>query len=327
MLSLNAKFDRDEIEEYRRFVRDEAGVQDVTFVVEPKFDGVSVEVVYEQGELVLAATRGDGETGEAITANLRTVRTLPLTIRDAADVPPRLSIRGETFIGHDGFRQMNRERVRHGEEPYANARNAAAGILRRLESQQVARFTLRVVFYDILTAEGAMFETHWAELQALARWGLPTDRHRRRCGSLNQVVEFHRRMETLRDATTRELGNVTGIGPEIARSVRAFFDRRENREVLERMRQLGVRVQPMVTEAGQGSLENRKFVFTGELARFTREQAKRAVERRGRRATSSVSGETDYLVAGEDPGSKLREAQETNVEILDEAEFEKLLEA
>jgi DNA ligase (NAD+) len=132
-------------------------------------------------------------------------------------------------------------------------------------------------------------------------------------------------LENLLAADAERLERIDEVGPEIAQSAARFFDRKEAQETLKRMSQNGVEVQAVRRSAGEQPLAEKSFVFTGELERCTRDEAQVRVERLGGRATSSVSGRTDYVVAGENPGSKLDEAREHGVEVLDEEQFEEMV--
>lgn len=582
MLSLQAALEESEVERFIEHVQKAASGKP-EFILEPKFDGVSVEVVYEKGEFQYGATRGDGNTGEGISENLRTIGALPLRLRGEA--PDFLSVRGEVYIGKEPFQQMNRQRVEQGKDTYANPRNAAAGVLRRLESKIVAQWPLDVFFYDILKVEGAEFSSHHEVLNRFEDWGLKTDKHVERTSSLSKIKSFHSRLLEERDAlpyeidgivikaddlelceklgtrhrnprwalawkfepreevttlrdivvqvgrtgmltpvallepvdvggvtvsratlhnegevhrkdvrvgdrvriaragdvipevvervkqpgqkrgqefsmpercpacgaevvrekayvfcpaglacrpqlvgrvlhyasraamdidglgektaeelvdremvqdladlyrldkddlqqlegfaeksaqqlydaiqnakearldrflyalgirhvgqrTARQLAMAFGaldalrragrerlqqtadIGPEIAASVHEFFHDEANRRTLDRLLESGVTVKNMPQEAKAQPLAGKSFVFTGALANFSRDQAQERVERLGGRATSSVSSNTDYVVVGEDPGSKLNDAREHHVQILDEKRFQALL--
>ncbi|MFO7982672.1 MAG: NAD-dependent DNA ligase LigA [Desulfuromonadales bacterium] len=581
MLSLNAALDEKEIREYFDFVRREIGERKSRWVVEPKFDGVSVEVVYDKGAFDYGATRGDGYTGEDISANLATVRSLPLRLQ-AENPPDFLAVRGEVFLPREAFQELNRNRVENGEEPFANPRNACAGTLRRLESKIVAPWPLDIFFYEILGIDGEEFESHHEELEAFERWGLKTNPFNRKVSGFDEVVKFRERIgaereelsyeidgvvikvddlarredlgyrhrsprwaiawkfEPKQEVTTLEkivvqvgttgiltpvalldpvdVGGVTvsratlhnggevarkdlregdnvrieragdvipevververpnksaprfsmpktcpscgtdvvregayvicpgglscraqlqgriqhygsrealdidhlgektahqlvsrgmvtsladlyrlepedleqlegfaeksarqlyeaicetreprldrflyalsirhvgqrmaqtlarhfgtfeklmeadrgdfeqlaDVGPEIARSLSRFFE--ENKDVIDDLQKAGVRVRSMPKQKGAMPLQGTSFVFTGALENYTRSEAEQTVEELGARATSSVSGNTDYVVAGEDPGSKIDEAREQEVEILNEEEFEELL--
>ncbi len=586
LLSLHAVIEADEVGSFWDTVQSATKKQKVEVVVEPKFDGVSVEVIYHDGEYVRGATRGDGQTGEEITDHLRTIRTLPLRLKeDGATIPKQLAVRGEVFLPKAAFQELNRDRVEKGDEPFANPRNAAAGTLRRLDPSKVAERPLDIVFYDILSAQGISFETHWEELEKLGQWGLKTDQHNRQVSSKNKLSKYHQRMaeqreelpyeidgivikadpleiqrrlgerdrsprwaiawkfeprqehtqlrqivvqvgrtgiltpvallepvdvggvtisratlhnadevqrkdirsgdrvriaragdvipevverikqpgrkrsapfsmpkhcpvcgtkvvhegayyrcpagyscppqlighiehyasqqaididglghetakelvdselvktlpdiyalsvddlrqlshfagkkseklqeeiqetkrpkldrflfglgirhvgrriarvladefgslDSLRSASRADLEDVSEIGPEIARSVNSFFQESETKSILDRFRELGVKVRTVKSSSGNQPLSEKTFVFTGRLEHFTREEAQRHVEELGGRATSSVSGETDFVVVGEDPGKKLDEAKENDVEILDERQFQKMI--
>jgi DNA ligase (NAD+) len=207
MLSLSAVFEADEVEAFLDRLRRAANEQAPRVVAEPKFDGVSVEVLYDKGEYARAATRGDGRTGEAVTDNVRTVRSLPLRLR-GRQPPERLAVRGELLLPKAAFQELNRERVEQGDEPFANPRNAAAGSLRQLDPNQVARRPLHIIFYDILLVDDASLTTHWDELKQLKRWGLKTDPHHRRCSSVDEVREFHRRLAEQREQLDYEVDGV-----------------------------------------------------------------------------------------------------------------------
>jgi DNA ligase (NAD+) len=586
MLSLNAAVKEEEVRAFHRFVQENMGAGKTVYVAEPKFDGLSVEMVYEKGRFAYGATRGNGEVGEDISENLKTIRTLPMRLRHEKHIPPLLSVRAEVFMSKKGFQQLNREKIERGEDPFANPRNAAAGIMRQLDPGKVADKPLDLFFYDILQVQEENFDTHWESLGRLEGWGLKTDSHAKKCTSFNDVRKYHQKMakkreglnyeidgvvlkvddlevreklgvrhrsprwamawkfkpkeevtrledivvqvgrtgiltpvallqpvdvggvtvsratlhneeevkrkdvrtgdkvrvaragdvipevvervkepgqkrgkefsmpgrcpaceaevvregayvlcpaglscpaqivgriihyasregldieslgektakqlyeknlvesvadlyrlseddlrelegfaeksakklheaieksksprfdrflyalgiphiggrmaqvlarefgslENLRKAKRSEVEKIPEVGPEIAESVVDFFSRQENKEVLFELEDAGVKIKSMPKKEGEMPLEGKTFVFTGSLEHYTREEAQKKVEELGGRATSSVSGETDFLVAGKDPGSKLNEAKKHKVELLDEKDFEKRLE-
>ena len=172
MLSIEQSTDAADFREFDRRVREAVG--EVDYVCEPKFDGLSVEIVYESGTCVRAATRGDGEYGDDVTAQVRTIRSVPLAL--AGDPPERLAVRGEVLMPRDAFREHNRERVERGDEPFANPRNAAAGTLRQLNPGVVADRPLDCYVYDVLDAS-EMPLTQRVALDRLRTWGFHvTDR-------------------------------------------------------------------------------------------------------------------------------------------------------
>jgi DNA ligase (NAD+) len=587
MLSLESVREANEVEAFVKRLEKRLGSANPVLSLEPKFDGLSVELVFESGRFTSGSTRGNGETGEEITHNLRTIAALPLTLRGAETAPDRLGVRAEVFMPLSGFVALNRERVERGEEPFANPRNAAAGLMRQLDPGKVAGRPLDLFCYELLVMEGEEPPASHRELlirfvdwglkvcalnrsvedldglrdyhdrladqrddldyeidgvviklddrtqrEALGvrsrspRWALawkfapreevttleeiavqvgrtgiltpiallqPVDvggvtvsratlhnadeverkdvragdrvrviragdvipeiaeripqpgearaepfampAHCPVCGTevvregayylcpaglscsaqlighikhyaardaldiaglgeetarqlvarglvgdladlyllskeqlaalegfaeksatkLHQALRDAReppldrflyalgirhvgrriarvlagafgRLEAIREAGVEELDAVAEIGPEIAASVAAFFASERNRAVLARMREAGVRVQAMAQAVQPRTLEGKTFVFTGRLEHYTRDEAKAAVEARGGRATSSVSGETDYVVTGESPGSKRDQAERLGVEILSEQDFQRLLE-
>jgi DNA ligase (NAD+) len=188
MLSLGNAFSADELVEWEAKLVRMAG-RDVTesgYTVELKIDGAAVALTYEDGLLVTGATRGDGTTGEDITANIRTVRDVPLRLTGA--VPPRLEIRGEIYLPFDRFEAMNEARVRSGEPVFANPRNAAAGALRQLDPAMTARRPLRFFGYTAVLPNGLPpAESQWALLEQLAGWGVPVAPHRTRCATISEV--------------------------------------------------------------------------------------------------------------------------------------------
>ncbi|MGL6159683.1 NAD-dependent DNA ligase LigA [Microbulbifer sp.] len=555
LLSLQASLDEKNIESFLKTARKKAGIQPVKYVLEPKFDGLSVEVIYEKGRFKYGTTRGNGEVGEDISHNLKTIHALPLSLQHRDDAPATLAVRGEVFMPRDGFMALNKRRVEHDEEPFANPRNAAAGLMRQYKSRQVAGKPLSLFFYEILALDGELPPTHEEVLEQLSRWGLKTSPLNESASSLKQIENYHHKLaerrdhldyeidgivikvddhnlrealgtrdrnprwaiawkfeprkevtqvediavqvgrtgiltpvallqpvdvggvtlsratlhnegevqrkdirvggrvriiragdvipevekrvvqpgrkrgkvfkmpkrcpvcnsqvvregayhlgakaadqlvrremvhnladlytldtddfksldgfaersatqlydaiqgakeprldrflfalgiprvgrkvakqlageflslEKLADASEGEIAKIPGIGAEVSAATANFFADDNNREVLERMHKSGVRVQSM-PRRGKQPLKGKTFVFSGGLDKMTRDEAKEHVEALGARTTSSISGETDYLVVGEGPGSKLDEAKEKDVKRIDEKEFLKLL--
>jgi DNA ligase (NAD+) len=167
-------------------VRQLAG-EAVDYVVEPKIDGLTVVLTYENGSFVLGATRGDGLTGEDITENLRTVRLLPLRLLGA---PRRLVVRGEAFMPKKAFARLNEERDNRGEPPFANPRNAAAGSLRQLDPKVTAGRTLGFYAYQIIECEGREFTTQWEALSFLKEVGFSVQEQNKRCRDIEEVIAY-----------------------------------------------------------------------------------------------------------------------------------------
>lgn len=171
MMSLANTYELDELDEFDRRVRDIIGTTPFDYVVEPKIDGVAVSIRYEQGLLTRALTRGDGRTGDDITANVRTIRSIPLHL--SGDAPSVLEVRGEIFMPKEGFARLNQQRDEAGLSTFANPRNAAAGSLKLLDPSQVAKRPLSGIFYGIGVVDGQSFTCHTDLLHRLAGLGLP----------------------------------------------------------------------------------------------------------------------------------------------------------
>ncbi len=205
MLSLENAMDEAELREFDARVRRFLGTEDpLVYACEPKFDGLAVELTYEDGVLVRGATRGDGFVGEDVTANLRTVRTVPLRL--LGDGVPRLvDVRGEVVMPVEAFRRLNREQEEAGLAPFANPRNAAAGSVRQLDSSITARRPLEFFAYGAGRLEGVAVATHWELMERLAGWGFRVTEHRRRARGIEEAVEFCRHTEARRDEFPYEI--------------------------------------------------------------------------------------------------------------------------
>jgi DNA ligase (NAD+) len=187
MLSIENAYSAEELREWDARVRRGLGREEVEYEAEMKIDGLSISLLYEKGSLSRAATRGDGVRGDDVTPNVRTVRTLPLKIPAEFD---RLEVRGEIFISKADFTKLNEAAEEAGEEPLANARNAAAGSLRQKDPQLVARRRLSAYVYHLVKADGLRLESQLASYELLDRLGFPTNPQRRLCRSLAEVEQF-----------------------------------------------------------------------------------------------------------------------------------------
>jgi len=159
MLSLGNVFSAVELADFDKRVRDRLGCQEVTYVAEPKLDGLAISLRYEKGVLVQAATRGDGAVGEDVTANVRTIRACPLRLT-AAVVPESIEVRGEVYLPKAGFLVLNQRQVEAGARPFANPRNAAAGSLRQLDPRITATRPLSLFCYGIGVLRGGRCPNH-----------------------------------------------------------------------------------------------------------------------------------------------------------------------
>jgi len=173
MLSLDNTYDRDELRDFDTRISRLLGEQDFSYVIEPKVDGVAVSLLYEEGLLVTGSTRGDGRTGDNITANIRTLRSVPLRLVGSS-VPARIEIRGEVFMPKDAFALLNRAQEEAGLPVFANPRNAAAGSLKQLDPRIVATRPLAIVLYGVGELEGVSYDTHLDLLAGLRELGIPT---------------------------------------------------------------------------------------------------------------------------------------------------------
>jgi DNA ligase (NAD+) len=207
MLSLNNATDPEEMAEFeariQRFLKNSEPIE---YVVEPKIDGVAVELIYENGRFAVGSTRGDGLHGEDITLNLKTIRSIPLILRAGKrDLPQRLEVRGEVFLSRQAFQSMNREREEEGQAVFANPRNAAAGSLKQLDSTMTAKRPLDIFCHGSGTITGLQFATHREFLDAIKDWGLKAVPFTRICRSLNEILAYQVEIEAQRDELPYEI--------------------------------------------------------------------------------------------------------------------------
>ncbi len=216
MLSIDSSVEESDVRNFDTRIRNRLAEADYDgpfeYLCEPKFDGVSVELVYGNGRLRRAATRGDGIEGDDVTANVRTIRSVPLELRE--DPPEFLAVRGEIFMPKDAFQSYNRERIERGEDPFANPRNATAGTLRQLDPTVTAERPLACFVFDVLDDGGRGFETRLEERTAVEEWGFRTDEHTRLVDDIDGAVEFREEMLELRDELQYEIdGTVIKLDP------------------------------------------------------------------------------------------------------------------
>ncbi|HXN85076.1 MAG TPA: NAD-dependent DNA ligase LigA, partial [Candidatus Binataceae bacterium] len=193
MMSLANAMNADEMVEFdkrvKRLLHNDA---DIEYVAEVKLDGLSVELVYEDGQLAVASTRGDGENGEDITRNIRTIKSVPLRLVKPKQgrIPKLLEVRGEVIIPKNGFVKLNEERERNGEPVFANPRNAAAGSLRQLDPKITASRPLDIFLYSPGTIEGLEVNSQWEFLEALKELGLRVNPESKICKGVGEVLEY-----------------------------------------------------------------------------------------------------------------------------------------
>ncbi|MFB2762477.1 NAD-dependent DNA ligase LigA [Marinobacter shengliensis] len=209
MLSLDNAFSDDELRDFDRRVRDRLATEDpVEYVCEPKLDGLAVSLHYEQGVLTRAATRGDGYTGEDITANIRTIPSVPLTLR-GDDYPDLVEVRGEVYMPKAGFEQLNRRLAEQGEKPFVNPRNAAAGSLRQKKSTVTAKRPLELCAYSMaVTDESLLPETHWESLQRVRGWGFRINPEMRKAKGVEACLEAYQELMAKRDTLPYEIDGI-----------------------------------------------------------------------------------------------------------------------
>jgi DNA ligase (NAD+) len=211
MLSLANAFEEEEVKEFDGRVKRFLGTtRDIEYCAELKMDGVSIELVYEDGHFTTGSTRGDGFVGENVTQNLKTIKSIPMTLipRGGETPPPRLEVRGEVYLPIRAFQELNLKREKNGESVFANPRNAAAGSLRQLDSSITARRPLDIYCWGIGQLTGRTFPTHWDLLEGLKNWGFKINPHRERCKSIEEVLEYHRKMGELREKLPYEIDGV-----------------------------------------------------------------------------------------------------------------------
>ncbi len=209
MLSLDSAHEVDAVLRFDERLRKALGDEEIRYVLEPKLDGASLELVYADGVLDRAVTRGNGRVGEGVTENVRTIRSVPLRLReDELAAPAFLSVRGEAIMYLSDFETLNQRRIEAGEQPYQNPRNATSGALRQLDSGITAERPLTVLAYDVMDVDGASFETDSEGLSALNAWGLRTPERIEVAASVDEIAEYHRSFAADRDSLDYEIDGV-----------------------------------------------------------------------------------------------------------------------
>jgi DNA ligase (NAD+) len=211
MMSLRAVYEPQEVRNFERTCRQELERDTIVYSAEPKYDGAAVELVYQEGSLEVAATRGDGATGEDITANIRTIREVPLRLIEGGGraVPNRLVVRGEVYMRIDEFNQLNEQREAKGESRFANPRNAAAGSLRQLDPNITAARPLHIFLYQIAECQGCGLESQWEALHSLQAWGLKVNlQSSKLCQGVEACLQYQEQMGEQRDSLPYEIDGV-----------------------------------------------------------------------------------------------------------------------
>ena len=208
MLSLDNTYSADELREFDERIKRLLPGERIEYVAELKIDGLGVALLYENGFLVRGATRGDGLHGEDVTGNLRTIRSIPLKLREDGSSVPVLEVRGEVYMPKSKLDEVNEERIKNGEPPFKNTRNAAAGSVRLLDPRITARRPLDIFIYTLSYVEGREFQTHLEALKTLNRWGFRINPHTKLFDSIDDVIEYCREWERRRGELDYDIDGV-----------------------------------------------------------------------------------------------------------------------
>ena len=208
MLSLDATREEEEVRRFDERVR-KILKGEVRYLLEEKFDGASIELVYENGILIRGVTRGDGREGEDVSENVKTIRSLPLRLHsEDRKAPKLLALRGEVIMKISSFETLNRKLLERDNEPFANPRNAAAGSLRQLDPRITAERPLDIVIYEVMAIEGVRFSTDSQALKSLKEWGLPTPKRIFTFSTVSEIAKRHAELAEARDRLAYEIDGV-----------------------------------------------------------------------------------------------------------------------
>jgi DNA ligase (NAD+) len=207
MLSLGKATSEAEFLDFHRRVVELSGEEKISYVVEPKFDGLAVEVVYTNGLFSLGSTRGDGTLGEEVTLNLKTVKSIPLRLR-GKDIPERIEVRGEVIMKKEDFAALNKQREKAGEPLFANPRNAAAGSVRQLDSKVTATRPLTMFAHGTGVISGKELTNHWDTLGYLKQLGFKVSEHIALCARIEQVKSYYQETLDRRDQLPHEIDGI-----------------------------------------------------------------------------------------------------------------------
>lgn len=211
MLSLDHSTDESKVRKFDAACRKALGVTGaLEYVAELKYDGLAVEILYENGKLKVGSTRGDGIEGENVTANLKTISAVPRQLQASAEapIPPWIEVRGEVYMSKAHFEALNKERNTKGERPLANPRNAAAGSLRQMDAAVTAKRQLGIFFYGTGLVRGLPCRTQWAMLETFIKWGLPVHSECKLCKNIDEAIGFQREIAKQRDQLPLDIDGV-----------------------------------------------------------------------------------------------------------------------
>jgi DNA ligase (NAD+) len=209
MLSLDSTQEADEVRRFDERVRKALGSESPTYILEPKLDGASIELVYEDGVLIRAVTRGNGREGEGVTENVRTIPTVPLRLRgEERPVPSFVALRGEVMMYISDFEKFNERLAETGQEPYASPRNSAAGSIRQLDPRITASRKLDVLVYDVLRVRGEAITSDAEGVEAVRRWGFRVPARVRTATTVDEILAYHEAFQADRDDLDYEIDGV-----------------------------------------------------------------------------------------------------------------------
>jgi DNA ligase (NAD+) len=206
MVSLDNAFDDGEMRDFDQRLRKLLELDEIEYTVEPKLDGTAVELVYENGLFTVGSTRGDGFTGENITQNLKTIKSIPLRLmNDKAKIPERLEVRGEVFYPVAAFKKLNEQRIKAGEPAFINPRNSASGSLRQLDPKLTAERPLDMYVYGLGQVAGYEFKTQWEALETFKKWGFKVNPLSKVCRGIDEALKHYRKIGELRESLPYEI--------------------------------------------------------------------------------------------------------------------------
>ncbi|HEX3034058.1 MAG TPA: NAD-dependent DNA ligase LigA [Thermodesulfobacteriota bacterium] len=209
MMSIDNISSEGQAVEFDKRVKKFLGIaEDIEYTAEPKFDGVSASLTYDDGVFVQGATRGDGRVGEDVTTNMKTIKAIPLRLKPRDGIPELIEVRGEVMIPVESFRKLNRELAEAGENTFANPRNAASGSLRQLDPEVTAKRPLDFYAWGVGEVTGYEFKTEWEILETLRNWGFKVEKRLMRCKNINEAISYHHEMESVRDDLPYEADGV-----------------------------------------------------------------------------------------------------------------------
>ena len=206
MLSLANAMNEQELRAFDKRLKDNLNSENIAYIAEPKLDGIGVELIYENGSFERGLTRGDGLVGEDITHNLKTIFSIPLKLlKTDSSFPKIFEVRGEVFIKKEDFKKLNREQELSEKPLFANPRNAASGSLRQLDPKVTASRPLSIYCYDAGYIDGLTFDNHSEFLMTIQRWGLPVSSLIKKVNNINDVLDYHRKLEKIRESLPYEI--------------------------------------------------------------------------------------------------------------------------